>query len=206
MDLRQLLKSVDSLIASNPGLTLKSLAKELNVTAWTIEKAVREVDGVSFSEYVENRQLAYVLGAIEEKREAENHKSTRAEPRSIIPGATVAYILHGIGIREPSPPVHYPIFDLSSGGMAFLSDRPLKPGKRVSLFLNCVERKDELQLEGDIVYALASEIAGYQYRVGVRFIPFEAKEGCNSPEARESLAKLIKKACSQVAEPLVIQA
>jgi hypothetical protein len=46
---------------------------------------------------------------------------------------------------------------------------------------------ENIQLEGRVVYAVAADIAGYQYRIGVRFQPFEAKKGGNRPETRESL-------------------
>ncbi len=201
MDSRQLLKSIDSLIACNPSSTVRSLAKELNVTVWKIEKAVREIDGVCFNEYMENRHLAHVPDMLEHKREAENRKDTRAEPRRIIPGATVSYLLQSNGIQESASPTYYPISDLSKGGLAFLSDLPLQPGERVSLSLNCIQRKDELCLEGYIVYTLAVEIAGYQYRVGVRFVPFDEREGFNPPETLDALTELIKRAVSQIVEP-----
>jgi len=195
MDVKQLLKDIDSLIASNPSSTARSLAQELNVTTRTIEKAVREVDGVSFNEYLENRQLARVLKTLEDRREAEN-QSRRAEPRKTIPGATVTYFLHGNRIRKSRSSASYPIFDLSRGGMAFLSDRPLKPGRRISLFLKCLDTTDAIRVEGDVVYSLAVDIAGYQYRTGVRFVPFEPREGCNPPETLEILTRLLETAIS----------
>jgi hypothetical protein len=199
MDVKQLLKDIDSRIASNPSSTARSLAQELNVTPRVIEKAVREVDGVSFNEYLENRKLALVLKTLEDRREADN-RNPRAEPRRTIPGATVTYSLHGNGIRKSGSSASYPIFDLSRGGMAFLSDRPLKPGRRISLFLRCLETKDVTRVEGDVVYSLVVDIAGYQYRTGVRFVPFDAKEGCNSPETLDVLAKLLETAISPLAE------
>ena len=195
MDVKQLLKDIDSLIASNPSSTARSLAQELNVTTRTIEKAVREVDGVSFNEYLENRQLARVLKTLEDRREAEN-QSPRTEPRKTIPGATVTYFLHGNGIRKSSSSAYYPIFDLSRGGMAFLSDRPLKPGRRISLFLKCLDIKDEIRVEGDVVYSLVVDIAGYQYRTGVRFVPFGLEKGCNPPETLKILTRLLETAIS----------
>lgn len=198
MDTKQLLKDLDSRIATNPSSTARSLAQELNVTTWTIEKAVREVDGVSFNEYLENRQLAHVLKMMEDKREAGN-RNARVEPRKIIPGATIAYFLHGQQIRGSGSSECYPIFDLSRGGMAFLSDSPLKPGRRISLFLKRLHTNDALRLEGEVVYSLALEIADYSYRIGVRFVPFAVREGCNSPETLEALSKLLETAIPPVA-------
>jgi hypothetical protein len=195
MDVKQLLKDIDSRIASNPSSTARSLAQELNVPTRIIEQAVLEADGVSFNEYLETRQLARVLKTLEDRREAQN-RNERAIPRKTIPGATVTYSLHGHASRKHGSSVSYPIFDLSRGGMAFLSDRPLKPGRRISLFLKCPDTKDAIRLEGDVVYSLVADISGYQYRSGVRFVPFEAKEGCNPPEILEVLAKLLETAIS----------
>jgi len=195
MNSKQLLKDLDSRIASNPSSTARSLAQELQVPTWTIEKAVQEVDGVSFNEYLENRQLARVLKTLEDKREAGNLNS-RAEPRRVIPGATITYALQGQETRRSGSTGPYPIFDLSRGGMAFLSDSPLKPGRRISLFLECLAGDDALRLEGDVVYSLAVEKTSYSYRIGVRFVPFEAREGCNPPESLELLTKLLEAATS----------
>ena len=199
VDLGQLFRNIDSRIASNPGSTSQSLAQELDVTMGAIERAVREVNGVSFREYRENKRLARVLRILEEKRRAlvaEGHGNNRAEPRMILPGATVSFLLRGRGIRNAGFSNSCPLFDLSRGGMAFLSDRPSRPGRKVSLLLNCTEIKEKLRLEGYIVYAVATDMAGYQFRVGVRFMPFEAKRGCNAPEALHILAQLEKTATS----------
>lgn len=195
MDVRQLLKDIDSRIARNPGSTAKSLAEELNVTVPTIEKAVREVDGISLNEYLENRQMAHALKIFEDQREAEVYACPRNEPRRVIPGASVSYVLHGNGRFHTS--IFYPIFDISRGGMAFLCDSPLKPGRKISLFLKCVGEKEELRLEGEVVYALAGEIGGYPYRLGVRFSAFDAKQGGNSAATRETLTRLLKNAVSR---------
>ncbi len=193
MDSKQLLKDLDSRIATNPSSTARSLAQELQVPTWTIEKAVQEVDGVSLNEYLENRRLARVLKTLEDRREAGNLNS-RAEARKIVPGATITYALHGQETRRSGSTGPYPIFDLSGGGMAFLSDSPLKPGRRVSLFVKCLVGEDALRLEGDVVYSLAQEKTSYSYRIGVRFVPFEAREGCNPPESLERLTKLLETA------------
>jgi hypothetical protein len=197
MNVKQLLKDLDSRIANNPGSTARSLAQELHVTTRIIEEAVREVDGISFNEYLENRRLARILKTLEDKREAGNRNS-RAEPRKVLPGARISYSLGGHEIRTSGYSAPYPIFDLSRGGMAFLSDTPLKPGRRISLFLEYSDTNDELRLEGNVVYSLAVDIGGYPYRIGVRFVPFEPKEGCNSPENLEVLSKLLETATSPV--------
>lgn len=204
MDLRHLLKIIDSRIATNPNSTSRSLAQELDVTVRSIERAIREIDGVSFNEYLENRRLARVLKIIEEKRWAsaiDDHAPPRAEPRKTIPGAIVSYHLHGRGNRGSSSSASYPLFDLCSGGMAFFSDRLLKPGRKVLLSIKCEERNVPLTLQCHVVYAMATDMPGYRYRIGVRFMPFEARKGCNPPETLNSLVRLIREATSYDAGP-----
>jgi hypothetical protein len=195
VDLGQLFKSIDSRITSNPSSTSRSLAQELDVTARTIEQAIREFGGVSFRKYRENRRLAHVLKILERKRESVvsgNYEHHRTEARIILPGATVSILLRGRTIHDSGVPNSCPLIDISKGGLAFLSDRPLKLGRRVSLILRCTEITNTLCLEGRVVHTVASDIAGYPYRVGVRFMPFEAKRGCNSPEILEVLTQLEK--------------
>jgi len=129
MDLRKLFENVDSRITSRPGSTAQSLAQELEATVQDIEKAVREVDGVSFHEYRENKRLAHALKALEEERSpigGRIHQAERVQPRLTITGATVRYLLLGGGIYKSEFSNSYPIVDLSTAGMAFLADRPAK--------------------------------------------------------------------------------
>jgi AraC-like DNA-binding protein len=199
MDLRELSRNIDSRITQNPNLTSRRLAQELGVTAQLIEQAVREVDGVSFREYRENRRLALALRMLEEKRKesaAGYYRFQRAESRVTLPGATVAYLLRGRGIRKFDFSDFHPLIDLSGIGMAFLSDRPSKPGRTASFLIKYDDTKDALRLEGNIVYAVATDTTGSQYRIGVRFLPFDAQKGCNLPESL-AILKQLKQAASR---------
>ena len=82
-----------------------------------------------------------------------------------------------------------PAIDLCGGGLAFLDDLLQKPGMRISMLLKLKGREEEIPLEGHVVYSVATGIAGYRYRIGIQFLPFADRKGCNSLEA---LAVLIK--------------
>jgi hypothetical protein len=197
MDLQNLFENVDSRITSSPNSTLRSLAQELNATVRDIEKAVREVDGVSFREYKENKRLAHALKALEEERSPAGsriHQIERVQPRLNVAGATVRYLLQGSGIYKSEFSSPYPIVDLSTAGMAFLAERPAKPGRKVCLLASLSKQKEPLRLEGHIVYAVAVDIAGHKYRLGIRFQPFSAQRGCNPQQALEDLTQIIKAA------------
>jgi AraC-like DNA-binding protein len=194
MDVKQLLNDLDARIADNPSSTLRSLARELRVSPWAIEQAVREAYDVTFNKYLQNKRLTLVLKTIEDRREPVDHQDLRVEPRTTIPGATVTYWLRGERILNASAPC--PLFDLSREGMAFLSERPLGLGRRTSILLKCPGSSDDLHLEGHVVYSVCSQRAGYQYRIGVRFAPFEAREGCNAPGNLRILTELLETAIS----------
>ena len=176
MDLRELFDNIDSRITSDPGSTAEGLAQELDATVQDIEKAVREVDGVSFNEYRENKRLAHALEALERKRAPTGGKiyqEERAQPRLTMTGTTVRYILQGDDTHKTEYSNPYPIVDLSTGGMAFLADRPAKPGRKVLLLVDSPRRKS-LRLEGRVAYAVAIDMAGYRYRLGIRLEEFAA--------------------------------
>lgn len=57
----------------------------------------------------------------------------------------------------------------------------------VSLRLKFPGREDILRVEGHVVYAVATGIAGYRYRVGIKFWPFANRGGCNALKALDVL-------------------
>jgi len=199
MDLKELFKEIDAKITSQSSITPRILAQELNVDVEIIEQTVREVVGTSFREHLESKKLAHVLRALEEQRSGsmiQTYGIQRSERRVTIPGATVSYLLRGRRIRKSEFSNSYPLYDVSRGGMAFLSDYPLRPGRILSLLIDCAEISKSLRLAGVVVYAVAENIEGHQYRLGVRFKPFEAKRDCNPPESMQILSQLVSVATS----------
>ena len=90
------------------------------------------------------------------------------------------YQVHSLWILKSKYSDPHPLVDLSSEGLAFLSDEAPKPQKRVSLILKFPGEESEYQLKGHVAYTLATGIAGYRYRVGIQFLPFADRRGCNN--------------------------
>ena len=120
------------------------------------------------------------------------YETRRARQRLTIPKTTVEYQVHHFLKRKTSFSHRCPLMDLSGGGLAFLADQALKPKDRVSLLLKFPGDEEIPRLEGRVVYALATGIAGYRYRIGVQFLPFTGGRGCNTLKAREILSALEK--------------
>jgi hypothetical protein len=198
MDLKELLREIDFMLISRASMTPEMLARELGVKAEVVEQAVREIIGTSFREYLESKKLAHALKVFEERRNGligQAHGHQRAERRTTIPGATVSYLLHGRGIRKSNISGPCPLYDLSKAGMAFFSDYPLRPGRELSLLIECAKLTGTLRLRGRVAYAVAENIAN-QYRLGVRFKPFEARRGYNPPKSLDLLTQLLSMATS----------
>ena len=199
VDLKELFYKIDSQITRSTSTSSHSIAKELAVKAEVIEQSVRGVVGTSFREYLESKKLAYALKALEEerKRAAEQaYGPERGERRISIPGATISYLLRGRGVRNPGLSGPYPLYDLSSAGMAFLCDHPLKPGRELSAVIECAKVPGTFHLGCRVVYAVAQKLANFQYRLGVQFKPFELKRGANPPESLAFLTRLMSVATS----------
>jgi len=113
--------------------------------------------------------------------------------RFVIPGATIAYKLHGFFKKHlPFTDKLYPTTDLSKGGISFLSDTPLSENKELSVLLNIPEKESPIQFEGKVAYISLDSGASYRYRIGVQFKPFGTKEGLNSLDNLKDLEKLEK--------------
>ena len=79
--------------------------------------------------------------------------------------------------------------------MCFLSNCPLKPGRRLGLQLNYSSVDPALTLQGRVVYfnPLPRNHTSYCFRIGIEFMPFTGKRGCNTPDVLEVIMRLEKK-------------
>ena len=114
-------------------------------------------------------------------------ENTRSRTRTIIPRTSVRHSVRRFWRIRPSFSAPCPLVDLTSAGLAFLADVVLMPGKQVSLLLKFQEKEEELRLLGKVVYAVATGIAGYSWRIGIQFLQFAERRGCNSPKVLEAL-------------------
>jgi hypothetical protein len=83
------------------------------------------------------------------------------------------------------------VIDLNSGGISFLAD--IAPITRKRHPCSCDTRSTEaIRIEGCVAYAVATGISGYRYRIGIQFMPFAPKRGCNKPEVFDLLVQCEK--------------
>jgi len=195
MDSAEILEKLESFLALHPNAALPIAAARLGLEPKAIEEALREIEGKSFEEFRHSRKLAEAFKHIcaDTTVPAGPWEKTRARPRMIIPRTTVKYRICSLWFfqRDFSEPC--PLVDLSSGGLAFLTDVAPLPGKRISMLLKFPEKQHALRVDGNVVYTVATGIAGYRQRIGVQFLPFAEKRGCNNPKVLEALVEFESK-------------
>jgi hypothetical protein len=192
---REVVARVDAYLAANPDVMLNTLALELDLPREVIEQAIREAGARSFREYQENKRLAQALELLRLLPPMPAPGSgaacdiQRVCPRFVIPGATICYRVHGPGICKHDFSRPYPVANLSRSGLAFLTDRPPRARRRVSLLLKFSATEAELRLEGRVVYTQISRQTSYPYRAGIKLLPFAAQMDCNARDVLWVLEK-----------------
>ena len=191
---REIVQKIDDHLIAHPKTTLKIAAERLGIPGATIEKALREQEGMSFQEFLANKRLREAFAQLSEYSSAVDgqYSVKRARRRVFFPKTTVKYQVHTLWIRKSKYSDPHPLVDLSSEGLAFLSDEAPKPQKRVSMILKFPGEESEFRLRGHIAYTLATGIAGYRYRVGVQFLPFADRRGCNDLKTLDFLLQIEK--------------
>jgi len=194
MDSREICQKLESWLGSHPNAALPIAAERLGLDREEIVKALREFEGKSYDEFRQSLKLADAFRQLGADRTAPPGpwEKMRSGPRRIIPRTTVQYRIRGFWFFGKGYSKQCPLVDLSSGGMAFLADAAPSPGTRVSLLLKFPE-KEEIRVEGNVVYAVASGVAGYRRRIGIQFLPFAERRGCNSPKVLDTLTQVNSK-------------
>ena len=190
----EVVQKVDAHLRAHPHASLLAVAETLRTTCQAIEEALQKIEGISFDEYQAGKRLAQAFAQMGEMSPAANgpYEMVRARQRITIPKATVRYRMSGFWQRKTGLSGHCPLVDLSQDGLAFLSDHAGKRDKRLVLVLNLPEEEGALQLRARVVYSVATGIIGYRYRIGVQFLPFGERRGCNSVQALDVIARLEK--------------
>jgi AraC-like DNA-binding protein len=189
MDPRDITLKVESFLQFHPNASLTHAADRLGLSSQDIEQALQETHGMQFQEFQQTLKLNEAFRQLGETRlmPMGSWEETRYHPRRIIPKTTVRYRIRSVWTPMRNFSIPYPLVDLSCGGLALLSDVIPALRKRVSLLLKFPGQSDDLRLEGRIVYAVATGIAGFRYRVGIQFLPFADRRGCNHPKFLEVL-------------------
>jgi hypothetical protein len=187
----EIVQKVDAHLDAHPNAALPIVAEKLQLASQAIEEALNKVEGVTFQEFQSNKRLAQAFEQLGEMSTATNgpYEIARARRRLIMPKTTVRYRLPGFWRRKSEFSNRCPLIDVSKDGLAFLADHGPRPQKRISLILK-FPGEEALQVHGCVVYAVATGIIGYRYRIGVKFLPFADKRGCNSLKSLDVLAKL----------------
>lgn len=194
MDRYEIIPKLDALITAHPNVSLSNAAEKLATTKQIIQEALLEIVGVSFKEYKENKRLEQVFNHLGEHSPAASgpYDRTRSRWRVYIPKTKVQYRLHRLWGRKSGFSDRCPLVDFTRDGLAFLADEALEPQKQISLLLKFPEEDEMIRLEGRVVYAVATGIAGYRYRIGTQYLPFAGKRGCNPLKTLDVLIKLEK--------------
>lgn len=188
----EIVEKIDGHLGQHPNISIRLLAGKLGLAPGRIEEALAAVEGISFEQFREAKRLERAFEQLGALSPAANgpYDVVRARRRLAIPRATVRYgfpsfYRRRIGYSHPCPMV-----DLSRDGTALLADSAESPGRRVALLLKFPGVEHEACLEGRVVYAVATGIAGYRYRVGIRFLPFVAGKGGNDLRVLEILEEI----------------
>jgi len=193
-DPKEVVEQLDLQLEAHPNATLQIIAERMQISSQKIVESLQEVEGVTFPEYQANKRLARAFEQLGELSPAANgpYEITRARQRITIPNAVVKFQAYSFWRRSSHFSSQCPLMDLSGDGLAFITDRALKPKKRILLLLKLPGKDDFVLVKGYVAYIVATGIAGYRYRIGVHFLPFTESRGCNNLRTMETLAALEK--------------
>jgi hypothetical protein len=194
IDTNEVLHKISAHLAAHPNASLQATAEKLGMASQDIEKSLKEIEGMSFQQLRESRRLTEAFKQLSINRSLVRQlwEIQRTPLRIFVPEATAKYRLQSLWPHKRTFSDPCPVIDLSNAGLAFLADLAPKPGKRVCLLLRLPDLREPLYLAGHIVYSVATGIAGYRYRVGIRFLPFANRRGRNSLETLSVLMKFEK--------------
>ena len=120
-------------------------------------------------------------------------KERRACERFVIPGAAVSYKKEALFLAKRFTEERYPIFDMSRGGLRFLSQKPFKINTRLSLKIEITGEEIPIIIKGRVKWLSINPEKSYKYQVGIQFDPYGKKKGENAPECLERLIVLERK-------------
>jgi len=104
-----------------------------------------------------------------------------------VPGATLSYVVEKRLFKGFPEATEAPIYDISYGGVRFLSNSQLKPGTELTMNIRIAGESGQLQFKGKVVWIAPHPGQSYQCQVGVQFHPYGEKKGLNPSENLERL-------------------
>jgi hypothetical protein len=98
-------------------------------------------------------------------------------------GATLVYhSKRGIFSKPKYSDDEFPIYDLSYGGLRFLSQEKLKMKSSIVIKIMIPEQEEAIEFAGKIARIAHHPGQSYNFQIGVQFFPYGHKKGLNPPE------------------------
>lgn len=110
----------------------------------------------------------------------------RSCERFVIPGATVCYIRDSLFPGRDFGKDFYPLFDISRGGLRFLSHDRITVGSRLLLKITLPE-EEPLVMGGTVRWSGLHGGRSYEFEIGVQFAPYGKEGHYNPPSALERI-------------------
>jgi hypothetical protein len=121
---------------------------------------------------------------------AEKMGERRACERFVIPGAVVDYRREGFLRSGKYHEESSPLFDISRGGLRFVSNTLLKAGAKVTVRITLPGGDSPLVLRGDVRWATVNPGKSYKYQIGIQFAPYGKNRGDNDREVLRHITAL----------------
>lgn len=112
----------------------------------------------------------------------------RAYNRFVVHGASVSWMS---GQGKSFPDETWPLSDINTTGLSFLTNKAPKAGSEISLLITLPKKSDIFKLLGKVIYSLPRGPGlTYRYRIGVKFKEFAESGGCNSLSTLNKIKEL----------------
>lgn len=113
--------------------------------------------------------------------------------RFVVPGAEVYCKEEGFFFSKKHTGDFYPVFDISPGGLRYLSQKSLKDNAKVSLKMVIPGEDAAIVIKGRVKRVSPNPEKSYKYMIGIQFEPYGTKKGNNDPESLKRLEVLEQK-------------
>ncbi len=110
--------------------------------------------------------------------------------RFFIPGATLDFKRKKFIFREGFSDDHWPISDISRGGVNFLCSIIMRPKTKISVQIYIPDEDEPLILEGVVRWVGQSFGSGESHRIGIQFNTYGFEKNQNNPALLKKLRNL----------------
>lgn len=107
--------------------------------------------------------------------------------RFVLEGATVYYREKSLFRKRDFGKDYYPLFDISRGGLRFLSNDQIAVGTKVTVKIILPE-EEPLVVEGTVIWSGLHGGQSYKCETGIQFLPYGEHVHHNAPDVLERIA------------------